>query len=372
MAIANVAITNTYDQWRIITNQVVDTLNLFTEGRMNTAGALVMTNPLLLNDNETLNVASGMIKGDGGLLSNLRSSALISNSIAFISNSSTLTVSGTGHLGTTIYFDVGTLSSNVNDQSIANIASANIVNIAHQTSVAAFSQANTANLRAIGAFIQANTSSLEAGGAHAKANTACTTADYAVVTVGAAYTKANTANSTADAATITVASAFNQANTANTRAIGAFAQANSASFPTGTRLIFAQDAAPTGWTKDTSNYNDHALRVVTGTGGGTGGSLGFTTAFASRGISGSVGSTTLAESQMPYHSHYMPGWSSTGMFGSPGSHGYGFVVDTSGAGAYPWYWLSFTGSGGAHNHSFTGTNLDMAVRYLNVITATKV
>lgn len=37
-------------------------------------------------------------------------------------------------------------------------------------------------------------------------------------------------------------------------------------FPAGTRLIFQQTAAPTGWTKETgSNFSDAALRGVTGT-----------------------------------------------------------------------------------------------------------
>lgn len=44
-------------------------------------------------------------------------------------------------------------------------------------------------------------------------------------------------------------------------------------FPGGgvTKLVFYQASAPTGWTKDTSQ-NDKALRVVSGTGGGSGGS----------------------------------------------------------------------------------------------------
>lgn len=46
---------------------------------------------------------------------------------------------------------------------------------------------------------------------------------------------------------------------------------NSASFSTGTKLAFFQSSAPTGWTQDTSN-NDAMLRVVSGSGGGTGGS----------------------------------------------------------------------------------------------------
>jgi hypothetical protein len=61
-------------------------------------------------------------------------------------------------------------------------------------------------------------------------------------------------------------------------------------FDSGTRMIFAQTTAPTGWTKDTTNYNQHALRVVTGT-ASTGGSVDFTTAFASQTPTGTVSVT---------------------------------------------------------------------------------
>ena len=60
------------------------------------------------------------------------------------------------------------------------------------------------------------------------------------------------------------------------------------SFPSGTKMLFNQTSAPTGFTKDTSNNNNSALRVVTGT-VGTGGSVDFTTAFATPSVSGSVG-----------------------------------------------------------------------------------
>jgi len=44
-------------------------------------------------------------------------------------------------------------------------------------------------------------------------------------------------------------------------------------FPTGTKLNFYQAAAPTGWTQDTTaSLANRSLRVVTGAGGGTGGS----------------------------------------------------------------------------------------------------
>jgi len=92
--------------------------------------------------------------------------------------------------------------------------------------------------------------------------------------------------------------------------------------PSGTRLLFHNSSAPTGWTKDTT-INDSALRVVSGT-PGSGGSAGFASALGSPSVSGSVslsgepgtgnlatsitgnvniGSTTLSTSQMPSHSH---------------------------------------------------------------------
>jgi len=40
--------------------------------------------------------------------------------------------------------------------------------------------------------------------------------------------------------------------------------------PVGTKMTFLQASAPTGWTQDATN-NDRALRLVSGTGGGTGG-----------------------------------------------------------------------------------------------------
>jgi hypothetical protein len=60
--------------------------------------------------------------------------------------------------------------------------------------------------------------------------------------------------------------------------------------PSGTKMLFQQTTAPTGWTKDTTHDNK-ALRVVSGT-AGSGGSVAFTTAFASQAVSGTIGNTT--------------------------------------------------------------------------------
>ena len=53
--------------------------------------------------------------------------------------------------------------------------------------------------------------------------------------------------------------------------------------PAGSVMLFYQSAAPTGWTKITTQ-NNKSLRVVSGTGGGTGGNLSFTSTFDNRSV----------------------------------------------------------------------------------------
>ena len=138
--------------------------------------------------------------------------------------------------------------------------------------------------------------------------------------------------------------------------------AAAAGFPAGTAMLFAQTSAPTGWTKSTT-HNDKALRVVSGT-ASSGGSVAFSTAFASQGVSGTVGNTTISTSEMPSHTHVMrqgPGYAG-GPAGRPVTDA-GINTQNMNTGA--------TGGGGAHNHSFSGTAINLAVQYVDVIIATK-
>jgi hypothetical protein len=139
--------------------------------------------------------------------------------------------------------------------------------------------------------------------------------------------------------------------------------------PTGTKMLFQQTAAPTGWTKDTSHDNK-ALRVVSGT-ASTGGTVAFTTAFASQAVNGTVGSTTLTTAEIPSHTHTMIAMGvASSASGYPDANG--FVVGGAGfdrAGGTRGN--NFTGSGGSHNHSFTGTAINLAVSYVDLIIATK-
>ena len=152
-----------------------------------------------------------------------------------------------------------------------------------------------------------------------------------------------------------------------------------ATFPAGTRMLFQQTSAPAGWVKETASFNNHALRVVTGT-AGNGGGTDFTAAFtASRATSESgehnhpitVNNHTLTLSQIPAHKHggyvgkgsysfehhqynsrmpigsYQNGTDSAGG-GQPHSHGGG------------------SGLSGKHSHT-----LKMDVKYVDIIIATK-
>ena len=140
-----------------------------------------------------------------------------------------------------------------------------------------------------------------------------------------------------------------------------------ACLPSGTAMTFQQTAAPTGWTKVTT-YNNVALRVVSGT-AGSGGSVAFTTAFASQAVTGTVGSTgayTLATADIPAHLHTV---SNLGIGVGGGSAA--SVFYRSGYGNTN---TQNTGGGGGHSHSggaFTGTAINLAVNYVDLIIASK-
>ena len=146
--------------------------------------------------------------------------------------------------------------------------------------------------------------------------------------------------------------------------------------PAGTVMLFAQTNAPTGFTKNTSTGNNSALRLVTGT-ASTGGSVAFTTAFASQtpsgtvSVSGSAGATTLSTPQIPSHSHTFT--FSTG-YGAPTIQ----VGSTGSLTATQTKTTNTTGGGGSHTHpvsisssTFSGNAINVAVQYVDIIRATK-
>jgi hypothetical protein len=138
-------------------------------------------------------------------------------------------------------------------------------------------------------------------------------------------------------------------------------QTTAGGIPSGTAMLFAQTAAPTGWTKSTTHDNK-ALRVVSGT-ASSGGSVAFTTAFASKGVAGTVNDTTLTTAQIPSHTHAAGSNSPTLSAAKLGTIARLTNNTGNASGA--------AGGGGSHNHTFTGTAIDLAVQYVDVIIATK-
>jgi hypothetical protein len=146
-------------------------------------------------------------------------------------------------------------------------------------------------------------------------------------------------------------------------------------FAATTVMLFGQTTAPTGWTKITDSGNEHALRVVTGS-VTTGGTVDFSTAFASQtpagtvSVSGSAGATTLTTPQIPSHIiHTSTRWPWPPI--SP--------VAKRGTANQPVSWnTGATGGGGSHDHpltissaSFSGSAINLAVKYVDIIRATK-
>jgi hypothetical protein len=164
------------------------------------------------------------------------------------------------------------------------------------------------------------------------------------------------------------------------------------SFPSGTLMLFQQTAAPTGWTKQTT-HNNKALRVVTGT-ASSGGSVAFTTAFASKAVTGTVsvsattgqvaapvtvGNRTLSTPQIPSHAHNAGSAGQVQFSTSPYAQQVRRLNSSSPATAN-------AGGGGSHNHpgsggqhahpvsapaTFSGTAINLAVQYVDLIIAAK-
>ena len=196
-------------------------------------------------------------------------------------------------------------------------------------------------------------------------------------------------------------------------------------FAAGTQMLFMNATAPVGWTKLTAHDNK-ALRVVSGTGGASGGTVAFTTAFASYTPTGSNTAVGLSVAMLPSHTHTQQGgftsttvsadhshyssWASAGRnaghihtvpiygggtassnvraegtayAGAPGTsgenvdHAHGVAGSSGGISANHTHavYLSgetvATGSGATHNHTWTGVARDFSVQYVDSIICSK-
>jgi len=165
-------------------------------------------------------------------------------------------------------------------------------------------------------------------------------------------------------------------------------------FPSGTKQVFYQASAPTGWTQDTTAaLNEAVMSVVTGTGGGTGGSTAYFSSFlattnktatesgasVSGSVSGTVGGTTLSTPTIASHSHPVP------KTNQDNPRQVSRPLNASGPAQGPNQPAALSdnvGGGGSHSHPFSGSlssaSVDVSatvpaadVKYANVIIAAK-
>ena len=174
-------------------------------------------------------------------------------------------------------------------------------------------------------------------------------------------------------------------------------------FSSGTRMLFQQETAPTGWTKVTTGVNNMALRVTTGNPSIVNSNQPFTTAFKNKTVSGGTDkSTVLSANQMPIHSHGVtdPKHSHACSVNDPG-HFHAFTAakvkgnTESGSGdgeaqdqnlstgskqtgitvaatsKKTGVTIQTNGGGQGHVHGFTNGTLNMSVNYVDVIIAQK-
>ena len=153
------------------------------------------------------------------------------------------------------------------------------------------------------------------------------------------------------------------------------------SFPAGTVWSFAQASAPTGWTQVTT-YNNVGVRIVSGAGGGSGGSIAFSTLFSLTSsytgsiniTSGSVGNTTLSTAQLAAHSHTLTIDTVSNMNCPGGGYLNSCTFSIDGSGSPPY---ASTGGDGLHTHSLVGTaaagnfTSDFNLQYVDIILASK-
>jgi hypothetical protein len=367
----------------------------------------------LANVNVSGNVsAGGSISGNGATLSAINASNISSGTIdnarttaASANGASTIVLRDSGGSFDANLVNAVSLSGNaatVTGINASNIASGTIANA--RTTAATANGASTIVLRgASGEFAAGaitGTSFSGNGSAITAINASAISSGTLVVGRGGTGQTTLTAENVilgngASAVKVVAPGTANNVLTSNGSTwISQAAAAGGTLIPSGTVMLFAQTAAPTGFTKNVSTGDNSALRVTTGT-ASSGGSVAFTTAFVSQtptgsvsttvnnqtatnqaqtatnigatatnqattatnqaitpagsvsitAVAGSAGATTLSTPQIPSHNHTVPSR-------DDGTGGAGATLYNNGPSTRT-ITSSSTGGGGSHTHPFS-------------------
>lgn len=159
----------------------------------------------------------------------------------------------------------------------------------------------------------------------------------------------------------------NTTNSIAPRIVAIASITNADPIPTGTVMLFYQNAAPAGWTISGA-LNDYALKIVSSAGGVTSGSVAYSTLFART----ATDSHTLTTSEMPLHGHpFRLGLSgstpdATGGMALQLQNQTDYAAFTGTLSANPGEQIGGTGGGNGHTH-----DIDMRVLTASMILASK-
>ena len=332
---------------------------------------------LLNRDGNASNVLYGngvfaSVAGAGGDYSN-------SNVVSLLSSFGSNVISTTGNVTAgNVYANSGTLGASLVTGTLTTAAQPNVTSVGTLTSAAVTGNVTAGNVYANSGTVRGSllTGTITTAAQPNITSLGTLTGLIVLGNINASNVSANHFGSGAGLSNI------NGSNVTGLVANAAYATTagSISSIPAGTRMLFAQTSAPTGWTKVTSN-DDAALRVVSGA-AGSGGTVGFTTAFSATTVSGTTGSTALSAAQMPIHYHL--GATNINIGGSAAPFGADtYLARETSIGGDTEYNLQATyspadslrtssaGSGAGHDHTFSGS-LNLAVKYVDVIIAQKV
>lgn len=299
----------------------------------------------LMRTNEVMTYLNGIMVGTNQIANTAISGRLLTvNS----SHPSIVVTGGNPQQGNTVTIGVGTLSSNILDNSTSNIASANLVNSVYNYSNGLSIQSNTkiaiVNDQANGAFNQANAAYNQANTARNSSNSVWQMAQDNIATsyaqANAAYNRANTSVvALSDIVGIVVPYA---GSTAPTGWLFCYGQAISRSTYS---TLFSVIGTTYGAGNGSSTFNIPDMREVTPVGkadmGGSSKRLLNNTFGNTANNLGTISGTdtvTLTEAQIPVHRHLV----SIPSFNSGGAGGHNHNISGTAAG--------YTQDSGEHNH----------------------
>jgi hypothetical protein len=209
MTIANVTLTNTFDEWRTRTNQLI---SLYSETNELASASFNATNSSV---STAANIAANILTTDATYIAIITET--VQNVVPEVISSNTIILSG-------IYDNANVITNNyVNSLNVT--ASFDQSNVALNTSVLAFNTANSLGLAL-------NTANGNIVVAHNQANTATTIGSSAFGQANLAFVQANTATTIGSAAFGQANLAYNQANSALPNTSGV-SFAGNLSFPSG-------------------------------------------------------------------------------------------------------------------------------------------